>query len=96
MVGHQLTGPEVIQETSDRIMQIKEHLKTARSRQKSYADNHGNSLEFEVGDSVILKVSPWEGEVRFGKRNKLSPRYLGPFQIIRKDWACGLSCEVTF
>src|ERR671933_1334648 len=80
----QLTGPEVIQETTDKIIQIKEHLKTARSRQKSYADTRRKPLEFEVGDRVMLKVSPWKGVVRFGKGNKLSPRYVGPFKILER------------
>ena len=79
-----LTGPEIIQETTDKIIQIKEHLKAARSRQKNYADNRRKPLEFEVGDSVMLKVSPWKGVVRFGKANKLSPRYVGPFKIFEK------------
>ena len=59
-------------------------MKTARSRQKSYVDNRRNPLEFEVGDSVILKVSPWRGVVRFSKGNKLSPRYVGSFKILKR------------
>src|SRR5919202_1282399 len=79
-----LTGPEIIQETTDKILRIKEHLINARSRQKSYADNRRKPLEFEVGDSVMLKISPWKGVVRFGKGNKLSPRYTGPFKIVER------------
>ncbi|GKE39247.1 hypothetical protein Tco_1462652, partial [Tanacetum coccineum] len=67
----QLIGPEIVQETTEKIFQIKERLKTARSRQKSYADNR-----------VLLKVSPWKGVVRFGKKGKLAPRYVGPFEIV--------------
>ncbi|GJR62231.1 putative reverse transcriptase domain-containing protein, partial [Tanacetum coccineum] len=63
---------------------IKNRLLTARSRQKSYADRRTKPLEFEVGDMVLLKVSPWKGAVRFGKRGKLSPRYIGPFNILAK------------
>ncbi|GJX85441.1 putative reverse transcriptase domain-containing protein [Tanacetum coccineum] len=62
----QLIGPEIIQETTDKIVQIKERLKVARDRQKSYADNRRKPLEFSVGDKVLLKVSPWKGVVRFG------------------------------
>ncbi|KAK1424204.1 hypothetical protein QVD17_19525 [Tagetes erecta] len=78
----QITGPEIIQETTDKIFKIKDRLKAARDRQKSYADNRRKPLEFEVGDKVLLKVSPWKGTIRFGKRGKLSPRYIGPFKIV--------------
>nr|GEX37836.1 reverse transcriptase domain-containing protein [Tanacetum cinerariifolium] len=78
----QLTGPEMIHETTKMIVQIKNRLLAARSRQKSYADVRHKPLEFEVGDKVMLKVSPWKGVIRFGKRGKLSPRYIGPFKIL--------------
>ncbi|GJR24633.1 putative reverse transcriptase domain-containing protein [Tanacetum coccineum] len=64
-----LIGPEIIQETTDKIVQIKERLKVARDHQKSYADNQQKPLEFSVGDKVLLKVSPWKGTVRFSKRS---------------------------
>ncbi|GJS54134.1 putative reverse transcriptase domain-containing protein [Tanacetum coccineum] len=70
----QLTSPELICETFEKIVQIKNRLLTARSRQKSYADRRTKPLEFEVGDLVLLKESPWKGVVRFGKSEKLSPR----------------------
>ncbi|GJX71174.1 reverse transcriptase domain-containing protein [Tanacetum coccineum] len=70
----QLIGPELVQETAEKIFQIKERLITARSCQKSYADKRRKPLEFEVGDRVLLKVSPWKGVVRFGKKGKLAPR----------------------
>ncbi|GKA18258.1 putative reverse transcriptase domain-containing protein, partial [Tanacetum coccineum] len=63
---------------------IKNHLLTACSRQKSYTDKRLKPLEFEVGGMVLLKVSPWKGVVRFGKRRKLSPRYIGPFKILAR------------
>ncbi|GJX34455.1 putative reverse transcriptase domain-containing protein [Tanacetum coccineum] len=62
----------------------KRKLKKRRSRQKSYADKRRKPLEFEVGDRVLLKVSPWKGVVRFGKKGKLAPRYVGPFEIIER------------
>ncbi|GKA27827.1 putative reverse transcriptase domain-containing protein [Tanacetum coccineum] len=80
----QLTGPEMIRETTEMIVQIKNRLLAARSRQKSYADVRRKPLEFEVGDKVMLKVSPWKGVVRFGKHRKLSPRYIGPFKILSR------------
>ncbi|GJX04963.1 putative reverse transcriptase domain-containing protein [Tanacetum coccineum] len=80
----QLIGPELVQETTEKISQIKDRLKTARDRQKSYADKRRKPLEFSVGDYVLLKVSPWKGVVRFGKKGKLAPRFVGPFEIIEK------------
>ncbi|GKA02387.1 putative reverse transcriptase domain-containing protein [Tanacetum coccineum] len=68
-----LIGPELVQETTSKVMLIKEKLKAARDRQKSYADNRRKPLEFEVGDRVLLKVSPWKGVIRFGKKGKLAP-----------------------
>nr|GEW14311.1 putative reverse transcriptase domain-containing protein [Tanacetum cinerariifolium] len=76
-----LIRTEIIQETTDKIVQIKERLKTARDRLKSYADNRKKSLEFSIGDKVLLKVSPRKGMLRIGKRSKISPRYIGPFEI---------------
>nr|GEW30645.1 putative reverse transcriptase domain-containing protein [Tanacetum cinerariifolium] len=69
-------------QTTKKIMQIKERLKTAQSRQKSYADKRHKPLEFKVGDRVLLKVSPWKGVVRLGKTGKLAPPYVGPFEIV--------------
>ncbi|GJW23565.1 hypothetical protein Tco_0034187 [Tanacetum coccineum] len=56
-----LTGPELVLDTTDKVVLIKEKLKAARDRQKSYADKRRKPLEFEVGDRVLLKVSPWKG-----------------------------------
>ncbi|KAI3797465.1 hypothetical protein L1987_32722 [Smallanthus sonchifolius] len=80
----QITGPELIQETSDKILQIRDNIRVARSRQKSYADKRRKPLEFQVGDLVLLKVSPWKGVIRFGKKGKLAPRYVGPFKILER------------
>nr|GEU51769.1 reverse transcriptase domain-containing protein [Tanacetum cinerariifolium] len=63
---------------------IKDRLKGACDRQKSYADKRRKPLEFSVGEYVLLKVSPWKGVVRFGKKEKLAPRFVGPFEIIEK------------
>ncbi|GJZ12941.1 reverse transcriptase domain-containing protein [Tanacetum coccineum] len=80
----QLIGPELVQETTEKISQIKDRLKAARDRQKSYADKRRKPLEFSVGDYVLLKMSPWKGVLRFGKKGKLAPRFVGPFEIIKK------------
>ncbi|GKA43281.1 putative reverse transcriptase domain-containing protein [Tanacetum coccineum] len=80
----QILGPELIQETTEKIIQIKQRMQAARDRQKSYADLKRKPMEFQVGDKVMLKVSPWKGVVRFGKRGKLNPRYVGPFKVVEK------------
>ncbi|GKF01884.1 hypothetical protein Tco_0028807, partial [Tanacetum coccineum] len=78
----QLTRLNIIQETVNKITAIKERLKTAKSRQKSYVDNRKKPLEFQTGDNVLLKVSPWKGMIRFGKRGKLNPRFVGTFKVL--------------
>ncbi|GJW15879.1 putative reverse transcriptase domain-containing protein [Tanacetum coccineum] len=89
-----LIGPELVQETTDKVVLIKEKLKAARDRQKRYADNRRKPLEFEVGYLVMLKVSPWKGVIleRIGpvayrlrlKKDKLALRYVGPFEILER------------
>ncbi|KAK1408206.1 hypothetical protein QVD17_39841 [Tagetes erecta] len=80
----QLFGPDLVRETTEKIVQIRNRMAAARDRQKSYADLHRQAVEFNVGDKVLLKVSPWKGVVRFGKRGKLNPRYVGPFEITKR------------
>ncbi|GJZ54792.1 putative reverse transcriptase domain-containing protein [Tanacetum coccineum] len=80
----QLTGPKIIHEITKKIVQIKQRIQAARDRQKSYANVRHKPLEFQVGDKVMLKVSPWKGVIRFGKRGKLNPRYIGPFKVLAK------------
>ncbi|GJR19610.1 putative reverse transcriptase domain-containing protein [Tanacetum coccineum] len=80
----QLTGPEIIHETIEKIVQIRQRLQAARDRQRSYANVRRKPLEFQVGDRVMLKVSPRKGVIRFGKRGKLNPRYIGPFKILER------------
>nr|GEU80403.1 putative reverse transcriptase domain-containing protein [Tanacetum cinerariifolium] len=80
----ELIGPEIIHETTKKIVQIKSRIQATHDRQKSYADVRQKPLEFQVGDKVMLKVSPWKGVIHFGKRGKLNPRYIGPFKIIAK------------
>ena len=80
----QLTGPELVHDTTEKIVQIRNRMAAARDRQKSYADKRRKPLEFRVGDRVLLKVSPWKGVIRFGKRGKLNPRYVGPFEITER------------
>ncbi|GJZ76548.1 putative reverse transcriptase domain-containing protein [Tanacetum coccineum] len=79
-----LIGPELMQDTTDKVVLIKEKLKAARDRQKSYVDNRHRPLEFEVGDQVLVKVSPWKGVIRLGKKGKLASRYVRPFEILER------------
>ena len=77
-------GPDMIREAANKVDFIRKKLKAAQSRQKSYADNRRRELEFAVGDSVFLKVSPMRGVIRFGKTGKLAPRFIGPFSIFER------------
>ncbi|GJT06240.1 hypothetical protein Tco_0840702 [Tanacetum coccineum] len=77
-------GPEIVQETTDKVVLIKEKFKAVRDRQKSYAGNRRKPFEFEVRDHVLLKVSPWKGMICFGKKGKLAQRYVKPFEILER------------
>ncbi|GJS02745.1 reverse transcriptase domain-containing protein [Tanacetum coccineum] len=80
----QLTGPEIIHETTEKIVQIRQRFQAARDRQRSYANVRRKPLEFQVEDRVMLKVSPRKGVIRFGKRGMLNPRYTRPFKILKR------------
>nr|GEX38947.1 putative reverse transcriptase domain-containing protein [Tanacetum cinerariifolium] len=80
----QLIGPELIYDTTEKIFQIKQRIEAARDRQKSYANVRRKPFEFQVGDRVMLKVSPWKGIIHFGKQGKLNPRYIRPFKVLAK------------
>ena len=77
-------GPTKIKEAEEGVTQVRENLRIAQSRQKSYADNRRRDLEFQVGDYVYLKVSPLRGTVRFHVKGKLAPRYVGPYRICQR------------
>lgn len=84
-VGHKVLGStDVVLQTTEMIQRVRDRLVTAQSRQKSYADKRRSDLEFQVGDYVLLKVSPWKGVIRFRKRGKLGPRYIGPYKVIAR------------
>ncbi|GKB33103.1 hypothetical protein Tco_0872504 [Tanacetum coccineum] len=82
--GSSLIGPELVQEMIDKVVLVKEKPKAARDRQKSYADSGRKMTEYEVGENVLLKVSSWKGVMRFGKKGKLAPRYVGPFEVLER------------
>ena len=79
-----ITSPDLIKDTSEKVSLIRQHLLMAQSRQKSYANKRRRPLELEVSDHVFLKVMPKRGVVRFGKRGKLSPRFIRPFKILER------------
>ena len=79
-----LLRPELVQLTVEKVALIKERLKATQSRQKSYIDNRRQDLEFEVGDHVFLKVSPMKSMMRFGRKEKLNHRFMGPFEILER------------
>ena len=80
----QVFGPEILQEAEKQVHAVRQNLKIAQSRQKSYEDTRRRDLEFQIGDYVYLKVSPMRGVKRFHTKRKLSPRYVGPFKIIAR------------
>ena len=79
-----ITGPDLIRDTFEMVSLIRQRLLISQSRQKSYVDVRRRPLELEVGDHVFLKVMPKRGVVRFDKRGKLSPRFIGPFEILER------------
>ncbi|KAL2246181.1 UNVERIFIED_CONTAM: Transposon Ty3-I Gag-Pol polyprotein [Sesamum indicum] len=83
-VSEILEGLELVQETVDKIKTVKKCLKEAQDRQKSYVDKHQREMEYQVGEKVFLKVSPWRGILSFGKQGKLSPRYIGRYEILER------------
>ena len=79
-----MLGPELVQQTKKAIEFIKKRLIATQDRQRKYADPHRKKIEFEIGEHVLLKVSPWKELTRFGQKGKLHPRYVGPFEILKK------------
>ena len=85
-------GLEIIHEAIEKVRMIMDRLATSYSRQKYYADNRKRALDFEVVDQVYLKISPMKGVMRFGKKGKLSPRYIGPYEILQ--WVGNVAYEL--
>ena len=89
-----LIGPNLVLDAMEKVRMIREKLKKAQSRQKSYSDVRRRDLEFEVNDWVYLKVSSMKGVVRFGKKGKLSPRYVGPYRIVKRVGSVAYELEL--
>ena len=79
-----LVGLEIVEKTTQNVQVIKANMKAAQDQQKSLADRHATDRAYDIGDWVFLKLSPWKGVVRFGKKGKLSPRYIGLYQVIER------------
>ena len=80
----QVFGPDVLRDVKEQVQMIRDNLKVAQSRQKSYVDTTRRDLVFQVGDYVYLKVSPMKGIKRFSMKGKLAPRYIGPFKVLER------------
>jgi hypothetical protein len=87
-------GPDILFEAEENIKMVRENLKLAQSRQRSYADTRRRDLSFKVGDFVYLKVSPIRRVRRFGVKGKLAPRYIGPYQFSQgvEKWPISSVC----
>ena len=81
---HKVIGPDIVKEAEEKVRVIQQRLKIASDRQKSYANLKRKNIEYEVGDKVFLKVSPWRKILRFRKKGKLSPRFIGPYEILER------------
>ena len=79
-----IVGPELIQEMEEQVIQIRQRLKEAQDRQKSYVDAHRTDRSYKEGDQVFIRIRPNKSTIRFGKGTKLSPRFIGPFKIQEK------------
>jgi hypothetical protein len=89
-----LVGPALIKEAEEKVAEIREKLKAAQSRQKNYADKKRREISFNPGDFVYLKVSPIRGTRRFQVQGKLAPRYIGPYQVLKKVGAVAYRLEL--
>ena len=77
-------GPDIVRDTAEAVEKIRKCMIAAQSRQKFYADPERRPLHFSIGDKAFLKVAPMKGVMRFGKKEKLNPRFIGPYEILKK------------
>ena len=79
-----MISPDIVKDIEEKVQVIWKRLKATSDRQKSYADLKMRDIAYEVGDKVFLKVSPWRKILRFGKKGKLSPRFIGPYEVLER------------
>ena len=82
---HKIISPDLVKDTEEKVQIIQQRLKAASDRQRSYANLKRKNIEYEVGDKVFLKVSPWKKILLFGRKGKPSPRFIGPYEILERD-----------
>ena len=82
MNEHKIISPDLVKDTEEKVYIIHQRLKAASDRQRSYANLKRKDIEYEVGDKVFLKISPWKKILRFGRKGKLSPRFISPYEIL--------------
>ena len=81
---HKVIGQDIMKDTEEKVQVIRKRLKATSDRQKSYADLKMRDIAYEVGDKVFLKISSWRRILRFGKKGKLSPRFIGPYEVLER------------
>ena len=81
---HKIVGPDLVKYMKEKVQIIQQRLRADSDRQRSYANLKRKDIEYEVGDKVFLKVSPWKKILRFGRKGKLSPRFIGPYEILER------------
>ena len=81
---HKVIGQDIVKDTEEKVQVIRERLKAASDRQKFYANLKRIDIAYEVGDKVFLKVSSWRKILRFGKKGKLSPRFIWPYEVLER------------
>ena len=92
---HKIVGPYLVKDTEEKVQIIQQRLKAANDRQKCYANLKRKDIEFEVRDKVFLKVSPWKKILRFGRKGKLSPRFIDPYEILERVGPVVYCLELT-
>ena len=90
-----MIGPDLIQETEEKVKMIRERLKVAAERQKSYTDMKRKDIRYEIDEKVFWKVSPWKKVMRSWKNGKLSSRFIGPYEVIEKGGSSGIQISIT-
>ena len=81
---HKMISPDIVKDTKEKVQVIRQRLKASSDRQKSYVDFKMRDIEYEMGNKVFLKVSPWRKILRFGKKGKLSPKFIRPYEILER------------
>ena len=81
---HEIIGPDLVKDTEEKVQIIQQRLKATSDRQRSYANLKRKDIEYEIRDKVFLKVSPWKKILRFGRKGKVSPRFIGPYEILER------------